>query len=81
MSKNTDGWQPIETAPKDGTLIIVYTPATEEQMFVEMVEGVDNDWYWNIPECFEISMGYVASLTNNFKPSHWRLPEPNPTLT
>lgn len=55
-------WQPIETAPKDGTDILVFHPVSAEQFVVYFKLG-----YW-----------YVSSNTRLSKaPSHWMsLPEP-----
>jgi hypothetical protein len=58
-------WQPIETAPKDGTKIIVYRPNAEYQPIV----GVD---YWSK------ELGNVWANSNEHRqPTHWMpLPEP-----
>lgn len=42
-------WQPIETAPKDGTAVLLYCPADAEAISTGMVEGlppiVVGKWY------------------------------------
>jgi hypothetical protein len=57
-------WQPIETAPKDGTLIDLWTPA-----------GRLTDYGWGLDgaECWTHPDGYVADA----QPTHW-MPLPPP---
>jgi len=55
-------WQPIETAPKDGTEILVFHPERNEQFVCYLKEG-----YWMFaPD---------AALATD--PTHW-MPLPNP---
>ena len=61
-------WQPIETAPKNGTLILAYETNTDD----EYLSGCMLAW-WNPRQCFwEIDGGgFGGELT------HWQpLPEP-----
>ena len=60
----TTGWQPIETAPRDGTRIL----ASDGQS-VEVIFNAHGDGWFN--QSSEISMWRV------FPPTHWMpLPEP-----
>jgi len=66
-------WQPIESAPKDGSLVILYSPA-EEQVCV----GVFDHSIWHCackdqPDLGEFGFHGFIDVT----PSHWMpLPEP-----
>lgn len=60
-------WQPIETAPKDGTRVLVhvppYGPFTAHNRFHSFLEARDR-WH-------------VAGLLNDAQPTHWQpLPAP-----
>lgn len=59
------GWQPIETAPRDGTRLLCYAPATEGRAAV-----VRNDYWWVRERGF--------ALMRPTQPyTHWRpLPQP-----
>jgi hypothetical protein len=55
-------WQPIETAPKDGTRVLIYEPNTEEGGSVLLGKYEDGQWH---------------DLDFNRNPTHWMpLPEP-----
>lgn len=57
-------WQPIETAPKDGTDILVYHPERAEQFVCYFLGGL---WMFSVDD---------ALATN---PTHWQpLPTPPP---
>lgn len=59
-----DDWQPIETAPKDGTEILAYWEGHMDVM------SWDQDM-----ENFTDDLGYT--VRGNRQPSHWQpLPEP-----
>lgn len=60
-------WQPIETAPRDGTWILAW-PCYSGSMPVCMVR-----WEGKRPACWKRPMGYAIPL----KPTHW-LPLPAP---
>ena len=61
-------WQPIETAPKDGRSLLIWSAD----------EGIDlahhNDWgRWQVQETADYDNEYFVDL----KPTHWMpLPEP-----
>lgn len=60
-----DGWKPIETAPKDGTWIILY--------HVGLKLGV---WYWDGGVWNDDSM--IWSERDGCGPSHWMPLPPEP---
>ena len=61
-------WQPIETAPKDGTLIIAYRPKGNKY-----IRNVSQD-YWMITET---GRGVWAKSNSYREPTHWHpLPAP-----
>jgi len=70
MSDGTIGWQPIETAPKDGTNILVYTAYGQCEVYwgdcgweQKACIFVEDDGYWN---------AFLCVL-----PTHW-MPLPAP---
>ena len=72
-----DGWEPIETAPKDGTTILVWS-----QLYggVAVLAYWDSDKYAKTPKPFwaTSSQRYVGKTAERkFPPTHWRpLPPP-----
>lgn len=61
-------WQPIETAPKDGTSILLYTA-------YGVVEGF---WGWSEWQQTVICSNYdMSSTCFECQPTHW-MPLPNP---
>jgi hypothetical protein len=62
------GWQPIETAPKDGTPVLCFEPHSMGGYCFVAAPNEDGDWCDNL-----------ATL-NTYKPTHWMpLPAP-PTI-
>lgn len=69
-------WQPIETAPKDGTTILCYFP----------LEGLGKSWCRVVPVFFDEHIGFkgwtfasraASGFSRGFEPTHWQpLPEP-----
>ena len=78
----SDGWLPIETAPKDGTPIIIAVPTKDKDGFIvgeayfdpKNYEG--GDWWWagtSHPEHFDSPISEI----NHTAPTHWPpLPAP-----
>lgn len=67
-------WQPIETAPKDGTSILAFMPDAAEQfriMPIEMLDFNDGDGpqWWQA----DVDDGHPLEVT----PTHW-MPLPQP---
>jgi hypothetical protein len=65
-------WQPIETAPRDGTRILVYDPSESEGGPVLAAYWSDSVWWqdaWMVWDCR--SDGWQVS------PTHW-MPLPSP---
>lgn len=73
-----DGWQPIETAPKDGTILdVCLTRELDGQMLRETdVKWFDNQWC----SVYDTS---VRAENVYWKASHWMLatPLPQPPIT
>ena len=79
MSKTQ--WEPIETAPKDGTLIIVGREGLSGVWVARYVEQYqsgyvpDNPWFGMLLNTNHISPPYHSSI-----PTHW-MPMPEPPKT
>lgn len=64
-------WQPIETAPKDGTSIWLFCPNDEPQQAAGFWANDPNGPYWAF--CEQLVMDVVGQAF----PTHWQpLPEP-----
>lgn len=63
-------WEPIETAPKDGTSILVYEETEWPEIFVAYHKN--DSWGWTKEGNFGEDGDYF-----NHSPSHW-MPLPNP---
>lgn len=73
-----DGWQPIETAPKDGTRVLLWIEWSDVPVIGEFSHG-----RWRADtEHYSVSCGagcYGGSVSSDryMKPTHWRpLPAP-----
>ncbi len=83
LHERGDGWQPIETAPKDGTFVIICVshetrdPVIGEARFLPATRFFDAEWWWQgcAPEQY-INCEPI-SQTNFGKPTHWQ-PLPTP---
>jgi len=70
-------WQPIETAPKDGTDIIVYRPKFDG----DYIPQVGVDW-WMLPSKTGFYSECWAKSRKDCPPTHWQpLPKPPVTLS
>jgi len=72
------GWMPIETAPKDGTEILVWNavPVGDASGSVMCVywNCVDRDWEW----CVVYSQDYLGGYATASNPTHWMPLPPAP---
>ena len=71
----TQEWQPIETAPKDGTLVLLYAQGT-------LASGVyeAGDWYFWEGEIVDCE-GRLNHWIKGFGPTHWMPLPPPPKVT
>lgn len=78
-------WQPIESAPKDGTRILVLWPGnyvgiawwkTNPRLIREPHAVVRNGWQASYFACSEELDDYEISMSEN-QPTHW-MPLPSP---
>lgn len=67
-------WQPIETAPKDGTWILVYGKGTEDEdeprqiavaQYTNYLNSSITAWHWQFAWCDGGHLGYFS------EPTHW----------
>ena len=70
-------WQPIETAPKDGTRILIYQPEGQwKSRRDRRLEYIDTA-YWHTPGNPEHPGYWCAYVLCVYRPTHWMpLPEP-----
>lgn len=75
-------WQPIETAPKDGTAVIIAVPDRAHTDFIvgeayfDPEHYGDGDWWWANTDYGDYHGGPVSEVNYNH-PTHWRpLPAP-----
>jgi hypothetical protein len=70
-------WQPIDSAPKDGTLILGYGPATWASGHVEMnvLHFVDDEVYPELSS-WQLAFPSFEDFYPNRNPTHW-MPVPN----
>jgi hypothetical protein len=66
-------WNPIETAPKDGTMILLYVGAFEDDYAVAFWSGE----YWHIGNPKYVKDGDKFNFEFG-KPTHWMLLPPPP---
>jgi len=71
-------WQPIASAPRDGTRILIYQPKGQHRAWKgkQRPEHIDTA-YWHQPGNPEKEGFWCASVMYVFRPTHWQpLPEP-----
>lgn len=81
---NVMGWMPIETAPKDGTIVLLYRPTAHKWGRVTPGKWSD-ERYAKKPKPFWVIWVKIGGTTESraWAPTHWMpLPEaPNVELT
>lgn len=78
------GWQPIETAPKDKTPVLIAVPTKDKDDF-HVGEGYFNpdhggDWWWAGTDYGDYHGGPISEI-NYHGPSHWQLLPTPPALS
>lgn len=63
-------WQPIETAPRDGTRILFYTPGDEETGWL----GIVTESHYDKHGLVDL---FVPQWQDGLEPTHW-MPLPDP---
>lgn len=64
-------WKPIETAPKDGTPVLLYSAAAVEQGRLKKTAGCAVD-FWHDPNHDDCHFtGWGKFNPNYWPPSHW----------
>lgn len=72
-------WHPIETAPKDGTVVLVFPPTWKGKGRTASVAKWDDDKYAKKPRPYwsrDDALGQVTA-SRNTPPTHW-MPMPPP---
>ena len=73
-----DEWQPIETAPKDGTVVILFNDENDDCSKISV--GVFDHSIWHCIYSLQTEFGEFGMDTfADCMPTHWR-PLPNPPL-
>jgi|DEB0MinimDraft_3_1074331.scaffolds.fasta_scaffold139672_2 hypothetical protein len=71
-------WQPIETAPKDGTRVLAYWPDVYEINAATQVESWYGPWApWGSKEMLLTWQSAFEWADGDNSPTHW-MPLPNP---
>ena len=70
MGAYAQRWQPIETAPRDGTRILFYTPHDPETGWLEFVAESHYDKHGLVDT-------FVSQWQDGLEPTHW-MPLPDP---
>ena len=76
-------WQPIETAPKDGTKIVIWAERYDFCPIAQWSSGPDvSGWSFDAfsspcASCEDGFIGWNEDIEDGFMPTHWMpLPEP-----
>lgn len=71
----SEQWKPISTAPKDGTWILIYQPASMWQSKRAARQAVIRVAYWHQPANLSHDGFWLGGHT--YRPTHW-MPLPAP---
>ncbi len=76
-----NGWQPIETAPKDGTWFDVWLPSIKPQTKFHSKGGCrSTDWHFDFDEKLNKVNNRITDQLYDGLPTHW-MPLPKPPIT
>lgn len=74
-------WQPIDSAPKDGTRVRLGSDQCPSSMKAETIHKVTGDWVdgrWRLSAFFIVPGGRMGALSS--QPTHWMPLPPPPTV-
>jgi len=74
MPVEPSAWQPIETAPRDGTEIDIYIPELEQRYPDAYWCSIENCWCWDLQGLEGKRINFTAT-----PPTHW-MPLPKPPV-
>lgn len=69
-SCDSNGWRPIETAPKDGTAVLLYADSWELTWGIQAGRFYDGEW---------MCWGGAVPENDEDGPTHWQPLPPPPT--
>ncbi len=77
QAQQAAAWHPIETAPKDGTVVLLYQPAGRWKSSARSRQQVVSTGYWHQPGNPASPGFWCAAVMVAYRPTHW-MPLPLP---